>query len=61
MFFFRLYQSPSKILTPQCRNKNTEIWLKENVSTPDLLRVRGSLSARLEVIGIENRKGIELL
>ncbi|XP_012557405.2 uncharacterized protein LOC100202714 isoform X4 [Hydra vulgaris] len=50
-----LYQSPTKISTPQ-RSKNTEIWLKENVSTPELLRIRGSLSARLEVIGIESRK-----
>ena len=27
------------------------------MSTPELLRVRGSLSASLEVIAIENRKG----
>ena len=37
--------------------RSAENWLRNNVSTPELLRVRGSLSATLEVIAIENRKG----
>lgn len=37
-----------------------EKWLKENLTTPELMRVRGSLSAKLDVIKIEKRKGIGL-
>ena len=35
-------------------------WLKENLTTPELMRVRGSLSAKLDVIKIEKRKGFDI-
>jgi len=51
-----LYESPMKLHTPG-RPRTGDEWLKHNVTTPELLRVRGSLSASLEVIAFENRKG----
>ena len=57
----RLYESPQKIQTPGMKIQATpEKWLKENLTTPELMRVRGSLSAKLDVIKIEKRKGIGL-
>lgn len=51
-----LFESPKKFQTPG-PSRSPEKWLKDDTSTPELMRVRGSLSAKLEVIAIESRKG----
>ena len=43
--------------TPGKGIQTPEKWLTENLTTPELLRVRGSLSAKLDVMKIEKRKG----
>lgn len=54
-----LYESPQKLQTPGRKIQTSpDKWLKENLTTPELMRVRGSLSAKLDVIKIENRKGL---
>ncbi|XP_066928628.1 uncharacterized protein [Clytia hemisphaerica] len=53
-----LYESPQKIQTPGKGIQTPEKWLTENLTTPELLRVRGSLSAKLDVMKIEKRKGL---
>lgn len=54
-----LYESPQKLQTPGKKIQGTsEKWLKENLTTPELMRVRGSLSAKLDVMNIEKRKGM---
>ena len=59
-FFNRLYESPQKLQTPGRKiQASPDKWLKENLTTPELMRVRGSLSAKLDVIKIENRKGMK--
>lgn len=55
--YFRLFESPKKFQTPG-PSRSPEKWLKDDTSTPELMRVRGSLSAKLEVIAIESRKGL---
>ena len=45
-------QTPGKKM-----NSSPEKWLKDNITTPELMRVRGSLSAKLDVMKIEKRKG----
>lgn len=52
-----LYESPQKIQTPGKRLSSPVKWLTENITTPELMRVRGSLSAKLDVIKFEKRKG----
>ncbi|XP_057314072.1 uncharacterized protein LOC130655344 isoform X4 [Hydractinia symbiolongicarpus] len=51
-----LFESPKKFQTPG-PSRSPEKWLKDDTSTPELMRVRGSLSAKLEVIAFESRKG----
>ena len=47
--------------TPGKLVQTPEKWLTENISTPELLRVRGSLTAKLDVMKIEKRKGKTIL
>ena len=50
--------SPKKPNFPATPVKNADDWLRDKAMTPELLRIRGSLSEKLEVIAIENRKGL---
>ena len=59
-FSFRLYSPTKEIQHPGTPLKNSDNWLKQDAVTPDLMRVRSSLSEKLEVIAIEGRKGERL-
>lgn len=52
-----MYATPNKRKVSGTPVKSPDDWLREKVVTPELLRVRGSLTEKLEVIAIENRKG----
>ena len=56
LFNIRLLETPAK--RELSAIKKPKLWLDQDVRTPELNRVKGTLASKLDLIAIQSRKGI---